>query len=541
VVSADLKFILLQATRSALFLTPVKSGRRASFGVPLNFELPENLRLGRVYSDISVFAKFVSGCVNQAGFGTKKIVFCIEDDNVICKEYQHLPCKSKNLLSFAKLEAESVLSDNIDDYLIQNYEYGRQNEVTGKMTSSLFAAKSVLISEIKKSFSKYDLHVMKIVPPVSGLLYAAKTAIDSKGKTVAVLDLSFEKTRLIVLHEGFPIFLRTFEAIYDDIIEILIKSKGLSYRDTVELIQNYGVYGVSSANPASQDAGQITTLLDACASEAVRNIRMVLSSERLELNKMVLCGSMSTLPNFGEFWNQLDLDIPIDTVDLCAATSTLPEVNREARKAGCRISSFFTVSGLLSAKKADDIDFLNTVKAKTNARTRNVAVLALITAIALGVMALEPLLYSSKLSQNAQDKAALTDVKYTEIKELLNTQNELNTQLSHGKSDQKLLPQDKSKTIDVTQQLFEQVTAKAKSVDTFNVDNSVGIVTLSFETGTYSDYLTIKKEIESNGYFVISIPFTVAPGDTGKYVCSVTLSWKDFVPLSPSSKGGASK
>ncbi len=540
-MQADMKVILIQTTRNALFLTPVKSGRRASFGVPRNFELPGNMRMGGAYSDLNEFAKFVSDCIAKSKFGIKKIIFCIEDDNVICKEYQHLPCKSKNLLSFAKLEADSVLSDNINDYLLQNYEYGRQNEVTGKMTSSLFAIKSSLVSSITKIFSKFDLHVKKIVPPVGGLLYASKKAIDSHGKTIAVLDLSFEKTRLIVLHEGFPIFIRTFEAIYDDIAEIIMKSRAVSYDETVDLIHSYGVYGVNSANPTSESANQITTLLDTCASEAVRNIRMVLSSERLELNKMVLCGAMATLPNFSEFWNQLGLDVPIETIDLCVATSKLPEVNATARRAGYRISSFFTVSGLLSARKTDDIDFLNTVKAKSSAKMKNVSVLALITVFALGVMALEPLLYSLKFTQSTQDKAALTAVKYTEIKQLLKTQNDLSTQLTHTKSDQEMLPQHKSKAMNVTQQLFDQITAKTKSVDTFNIDNTAGNIVIAFQTVTYSDYLIIKKTIETNGYFNIAVPFTATINDTGTYSCSVTLTWKDFVALNPSGKVGGTK
>ena len=540
-VTADLKIILLQTTRSSLSLIPAKSGRRASFGLPRNFELPEGLRMGMAFSDIPMFAKFVRSCVEKAKLGTKKIVFCLEDDNLICKEYQHLPCKSKNLLSFARLEADSVLSDNVDDYLIQNYEYGRQNEVTGKITSSLFVAKSKLILDIKKNFSKYGLRVVKVTPPVSGLLNAAKSAINSKGKTVAVLDLSFEKTRLIVLHDGFPVFQRTFESIYDDIIEILMKNKTVSFDDTVSLINSYGVYGVSSPDLTSEAANQISTLLDTGANEVVRNIRMVLSSERLELSKIILCGAMSSLPNYSEFWNQLGLDIPLETIDLCAAAGKLPKINEKVRKSGFRPASFFTVSGLLTAKKADDIDFLNVMKARSSTRTVNFTVLALVTVSVIGVMALEPLLYSLRLSQNAQDKAALTDVKYTEIAGLLKTQSELTAQLTHVKSDRELLPFGKSKTMNPTKQLFDQVKTKAKSITTFNIDNTVGIVALTFETASYNDYLLIKKEIESNGYFNIQIPFTASLSQGGTYSCSVTLSWKDFVPFVSSSKGGGTK
>lgn len=533
---ADLKIILLQATRNALLLTPMKSGHRVSFGIPQNFELPANMRASEIYSDIPLFARFVRGCVDKANFGTKKVVFCLEDDQVISKEYQHLPCKSKNLLSFAKLEADSVLSDDIDDYIIQNYEYGLKNEVTGKMTSSLFVVKNKLISEITKNFSRCGLHVIKVTPPVSGLLYAAKAAIDSKGKTVAVLDLSFEKTRLLVLHEGFPVFQRTFEPIYDDIIEILMKSKSISYQEAVALISSYGAYGTSSADPSSEAFGQITALLDACANEAVRNIRMVISSERLELNRMVLCGAMSTLPNSSDFWNQLDLDIPLEPIELCAATGNLPQIEAKARRAGYQPAAFFTASGLLPTKKAEDIDFLKTVKIESNQRAAHSTILALITVAALGIMLLEPLLYFMKSSQNTLDKASLA--KYTEVQSLMKSQSDLTAKLAKLKGDRGELPYGKSGTTDVTKQLFEQVAAKVKSLDSFSIDTSSGSIALIFKTASYTDYLSVKESIESNAYFTVSIPFSVTLDESGICTCSVTLKWKDFVPFGAGKDGG---
>ncbi len=536
-MTASLKLILLQMTQSVLSLTDVKSGRRAVFGSPQYFELPESMRDGRAYSDIPFFAKFVRECILTAQLGTKKILFCLEDDNLVNKEYQHLPCKPRNLLSFAKLEAEAVLSDSVDGYLVQNYEYGHPNEVTGKLTSSLFAAKSKLITGIKRGFSQYGLHVVKIVPPIGGLLYAAKTAVESKGQTVAVLDSGFEKTRLLVLHDGFPIFARTFESIYEDIIEIVQKDKSVSFRDAVGLVNIRGVYGEASPNPDSAAATQVAALLDASANEAIRNIRMVISSERLELNRIVLCGAMSVLPNFNEFWNQLGLDIPLEKIDACAAAGGLPEISTKAHTAGLSPAAFFSAYGILAAKKADDLDFLNAVKAKSSSRAANIAVLALITLLAFGVMALEPILYTMKVAQNQLDSLALTAAEATGIKDLLQKQSDLTTRLAGAKNDLTLLPFGKSKTEEITKQLSDQIAAKVTSLN-FTVDNGQGSVTLTFNVASYDDYLAVKHTIETNGYFTISIPFSTSSQSDGAYSCSVVLNVKDFTPLDSGKDGG---
>lgn len=533
-----MKMILLQITRSVLSLTEVKSGRRAAFGLPRNFELPENMKDGRVYSDIPLLAKFVKECTVKAQMRCKNIIFCIEDDGLISKEYQHLPCKRKNLLSFARLEAEAVLPDSVEDYLIQNYEYGHPNEVTGKLTSALFAAKSKLIAGIRRSFAQRGLRVVKIVPPIGGLLYAAKTAINSKGQTVAVLDLGFEKTHLLVLHDGFPVFQRTFESIYEDIIDIVRKEQSVSFRNAAGLVNSWGVYGETSPDPSSEAARHIATLLDASANEAVRNIRMVLSSERLELNRIVLCGAMSTLPNFIEFWNQLGLDVSLESIDLGTATRRLPEVRPAARSAGLRPASFFGASGLLAAKKTDDIDFLKAVKAKSGAQAANIAVLAIVTILALGIMALEPLLYTMKTAQIRLDTLALTAAEATGIKDTLQKQTDLNSAIASMKKDRDMLPFGKSKTEEIAKKLADQIAAKSVSVSSVAVDNAAGSITVSFVTANYNTFLTIKHDIEADGYFSISNPFSATFESNGTCSCSLVLRVSNFTPWNSGSKDG---
>ncbi len=528
--------ILLQITRSVLSLTCVKSGRRAAFDLPRSFELPENLKDGRGYTDIPLLAKFTKECILKAQLNCKNILFCIEDDGLVSKEYQHLPSKRKNLLAFARLEAEAVLSDNIDDYLIQNYEYGHTNEITGKLTSVLFASKSKLIAGIRRSFAQRGLRVVKIVPPIGGLLYAAKTAINSSGQTVAVLDLGFEKTHLLVLHEGFPVFQRTFESIYEDILNILCEEQSVSFRDAIGLVNSWGVYGES--NPSGEASKRISTLLDASANEVVRNIRMVLSSERLELNRIVFCGAMSTLPNFIDFWNQLGLDVPLESIDIGTATRKLPEVRPAARSAGLRPASFFGASGLLSAGKADDIDFLKAVKAKSGAQAANITVMVVLTLVAMGIMALEPIWEAVSTAQVQLDHIALTAAEATGIKDSITKQTELTNAIASAKKDRDKLPFGKSKTEEIAEKLTEQIGSKSKAVSSIAVDNNTGSISVSFTVANYDTFLTMKHNIESNGYFVISGPFSATFQPDGTCSCNLILQVNQFTPWETNSKEG---
>ncbi|MBW7571553.1 type IV pilus biogenesis protein PilM [Caproiciproducens faecalis] len=524
--------ILLQTTRSALYLTWVKYTRKPVFGLPQCFELPESMRDGKECNDLPAFARYVQECAKSVKMGTNKIIYCLEDDHIISKEYQHLPCKKKDLLKLAELEAETVLQDGVDEYMIQNYEYNRVNPMTGKLTSSLFAVKTKLLGEIRKNFSKYGLHVIKIVPPISGLLHAGKKIPAERNQTIALLDFDYTKTRLVLFQNGMPVFQRTFETVFDDIVEIIMRNRSVSFADAVRSVTAYG-FTVENDETAAQ---QISDLLDACVSEAIRNIRMVLSSERLELNRLILCGGLSIVPKFDEFCAKLELDIPIENVASCSVPQ--PALNAAAKRAGFQPSAFYSEAGLLSAKKSEDIDFLLLVKAISSTHAANVAVLVLITLLAVGVMALEPIVYLSALKQQAQDNSSLNGSKYEAVKDLLQEQSELEQRLSKLKNDQKLLPSGKSNAKEMTGQLISQITAKAKSVDSCDLDNMTGTVALTFTTANYNGYLTIKNQVESNGYFSIAVPFRVDIGTDGGCTCSVSLKVKDFTPSVSGGKEG---
>lgn len=524
-----MKLIVLQTTVRALYLTKVTTGRNPIFDAPKCFELPKELQNGKIYYAIPSFAKFVRSCMNSLNKNEgNRIVFCLEDDNVISKEYQHLPCKTKELLKLASLEAETVLHGNINDYTIENYEYNYPNPVTGKLKSSLFAVNSKLILDLKTEFNKCGLYIIKIVPPISGLLYAAKNFLDTKNQIIGVLDVSYEKTRIVLLENGFPIFQRTFEPVFDEIIEILMAEHSLSYRDAVKLIFEHGFFGNDSCTPKTSAEHQIVSLIDAALSEAVRNIRMVLSSERLEPDKLIVCGILESIPNFEEFLENLELDFPFDTIESC--TNHFPNISKDAKTSKFYPSRFFTLFGLLSVKESEEIDFLNSIKSKSHIKTSNFVVLALVTIFTICFMTLLPNRYKSMLKQQEEDKAELRNPKYSEIISLLDKNNKLDNELLKIENNKELLTTHKSTTNTAIDELLSEVVSKVKSVENCEYDSKSGKITIAFLTSDYNDYLTLKKSIEANDCFDISVPFRAEKSENNGYICNVTLTIKGFKP-----------
>lgn len=532
-----MKTIFLQIGRNTLRLTPVKTGKRPVFGPARIFGLPETMQGGNAFSDLPRFAGFIKDCAASAKFGCRRFMLCLDDDGMVSREYQHLPAKPKNLIAFARLEADAVLPDSIDEYVLLNCEYGHLSETTGKLTGSLFAAKNDLIAGLKKSFRRAGMKLVKVTPPAAGLLITAQSILPTFGQTAAVLDLGYEKMRLLVLHNGYPVFLRSFGGIYEDILEIVMREKSASVQDAAALVRKYGV--TADGSLSAQASAQISTLLDAGASELVRNIRMVLSSERLELDRIVFCGIMASLPNMGDFWNQLELDIPLENMERRAPTGSLPKLTPKAAAGGVHSSDFIMASGVVSKKASKKFDFLTALNYRSGKSPGNVAALALITFLAVCIMALQPALLAVKNMRAAQDTAALSDAKYAGVQSLLQQEQQLNSRKSTQQADRSALPYGKSKTERAAALLWSQISGKVASVQTYTVDNTAGTVSLSFQVADFDSYLAVKQAIESGKAFQLAAPFTVTAAGKN-YVCSVQLKIIGFQTYSQS-KGGEAK
>ncbi|MFZ2538241.1 MAG: hypothetical protein WAX04_05020 [Oscillospiraceae bacterium] len=535
-----MKTILLQITRNSLYLTLVQKEHKYIFDMPQCFELPQNMINGKEFDDIFEFAKFVCECVKISNYDTRKIIFCIENDTIIKKEFQHLPCKKKNLLAFARLEAETVLKDNINDYMILNYEYGRTNTITGKLTSTLFAIKTKLIDEITKNFLKCGLEVIKIVPSISGVLNQSKTIIDSHGKTSAFLELGFESTHLVIMSNEHIVFQRTLETVYDDIIAVLMKSKSLSFLDAHKLVDTYGFYGDEDVKQDLESTKLISMLLETSINEIIRNIRMVLSSERLELNSIVICGRLSKVKGFLGLFNDFELDIPIEILDVDNALLNLPQISNNAKEGGYYPSDFLSANGICTSKNTEVIDFLNIIRAKSDTRALILGIFALLTSLMICFMIINPVIYVSKLNQQNADKVTLDNVNYLVVKELLLQAQTLNTSLKNLETDNKLLPIGKSNTEETVKQIFNDFNLKVETITNFELDNSTGIVTILFKTKSYNDLLQVKHNIETNDYFYIAIPFTSEKSED-IYTCNFAVRAKNFVPIKANVEGGELK
>ena len=363
---------VMQVSRSLLILTPAEydkpeatiqiSAKKNSvpiptiFGAPQIFELKDSLK-DHPMQKADELAQFVKRCAESIGLNLGDVFVCIEDeDNVVSTEYTHPAAKDKMLPAYARVEAEKILHGDIAQYTIIHSEYGYQFGKAKKnedLQAALFAMSSKTIADIRMEFEKEGIHVVKIIPPITALIYAGKQQMNSATKTVALISIDFVATRLVILHNGAPIFQQSFSSVLEDIAEMISLEFGISPLGAIDLIRENGL-GVCDRCNDPNTRKQTMGMLDNAAGEVLRTLRMVISTQKVDIDQIVICDSLSKLSNLSNYCRSIGLTAPIENVSNIYTQGVVPpQVTEVAKDKDYNSGCYVTLNAILNMSVAE--------------------------------------------------------------------------------------------------------------------------------------------------------------------------------------------
>ena len=522
---------VLQITRGLLILTPAEydkpeggfagKNKRSSipttFSVPQIFELNESLK-DHPFEKAEELAAFVKRCAESVSMELGDVFVCIEDEDVlITKEYKHAPAKDKLLPTFARVEAEAVLHQEVDKYTILNFEYGQQygkQNKTDEISASLFAMNTGMLTDIRAAFEKENIRLAKVTPPIAGMLYTAKEDVNSATRAIAVISMDFAATRLVVLHNGAPVFQQSFSSVLEDIAEMFSLEFGMSKMGAIDLIRQEGL-GVCNKCKSASTRKQTMTMLDNAAGEILRNLRMVISTKRLDIDEIVLIDALAKLPNIANYCRQVGLTAPMENITrLFSGGSQPPVAAALAAEKGYDTTSFITLNGVLTMPPADANLLMGETNILTGLSQSGSSKLGKLITTGVGVVAalwmVGTLGWWGLLEvQKTNDTQELNDKKYADAKQLIADEALWEKQAASVEANLELLPKTSLKAADVTTQLFSQVMEKVKACDGFDVDNENYTVSTEFDIDNLDTYVSLKNEIDEAGYFKVGDTYEI--------------------------------
>lgn len=520
---------VMQVSRSLLILTPAEYDKPEAtvqisakknnvpsptvFGAPQIFELKDSLK-DHPMQKADELAQFVKRCAQSIGLNLGDVFVCVEDeDNVVSTEYTHPAAKDKMLPAYARVEAEKILHGDIAQYTIIHSEYGYQFGKAKKaedLQAALFAMSSKTIADIKIEFEKEGIHVVKIIPPITALIHAGKEQMNSATKTVALISLDFVATRLVILHNGAPIFQQSFSSVMEDIAEMLSLEFGISPLGAIDMIRENGL-GVCDRCNDPNTRKQTMGMLDNAAGEILRTLRMVISTQKIDIDQIVICDALSKLSNLSNYCRSIGLTAPIENVSSIYTTGAkLPLATEVAVDKGYNSSCYVTLNAILSMDVGDgnflggesglaSLQKTSTIGGKI---TAGIAIAAGVWMVAIGAS----WIFLNIRQQN--DKNALNDPIFTETKQLLKDQEDYTKKLNNLESDKALLPRTIVHVEDVTKELFDLPNNNACAIQSIKIDNSDSTIKAEVLTSDFPKFVDLRSFIEEKKYFTVSADMT---------------------------------
>lgn len=522
---------VLQITRGLLILTNAeydkpeggfaaknkRSSLPTNFSVPQIFELNDSLK-DHPFEKAEELAAFVKRCAESVSMELGDVFLCIEDEDVlITKEYKHAPAKEKLLPTFARVEAENVLHQEVDKYTILNFEYGQQYGKSNKaeeISASLFAMNTGLLTDIRIGFEKENIRIAKITPPIAGMLYTAKEDINSATRAVAVISMDFAATRLVVLHNGAPVFQQSFSSVLEDIAEMFSLEFGISKMGAIDLIRQEGL-GVCNKCKSAATRKQTMTMLDNAAGEILRNLRMVISTKRLDIDEIVLIDALAKLPNISNYCRQVGLTAPIENVTrLFSGGSQPPTAAASASEKGYDTTSFITLNGILTMPPGEANLLMGEANVLSGLGDAGGSKLGKLITTGVGVIAalwmVGTLGWWGLLEvQKTNDTQELNDKKYADAKQLIADEALWEKQAASVEANLALLPTTSLKAADVVTNLFEQVKDKVKACEGFEIDSEAYTASTEVDIDNLDAYVALKNEIDEQGYFKVGDTYEI--------------------------------
>ncbi len=543
-----MKFTILQICNELICLTPAETikvklqtevnnknrslfsnqNTQTIFGVPQIFELPEELKETALAGGAK-FAEFVSECGKLSGISLSEIMIVPDKQSLATKEYQHTQAKKKFLDGFAVQETEAVISDSTSNYSIINFPYGTQyGKSTAKteLTSALFAMPLSLIENLRKDFEKHNIKIIKIIPQDTAMLLGSSSIINSVNKVVALLSIDLFSVRITVINNGEIQYSQMFESPLPEIAHYIADEKQISYLEAISYIEEEGVVSFLNSEVSPLNLRSVQSTLDYTTGDIIRNVRMMLASKKLEINKVYLCDHFSLMPDLTKYMRQYGFLMEVEDVGVSYKPENIPIVTDTAVEIGYKSSSFFTLSNIVTLANMNTCDLLHGINSAKNKNSNLGKYLTVALGVIVGVsMVAVGGLYAFNNIMLYMSQQMVADPKYDPAKQVIADTNEYNTKIANVNNDVLTLPVVADEVSNIVDETFKQVTENVEFVSSYSFDNIGNQISLTFVVDDFEAYVKLKDEINSNEYFKVVIPVTYTQNsDEGNGTCTTVLS-----------------
>lgn len=488
---------MISILMSATTLVAVK---KQKLGVKPLFTMPINIEDGGVLG----VAQRYKQRLRQGKIRDKRVQITLLE-NIIYKEFSHVPTSQKAAAGYAVLEARTVLREQARNYIINHIDYGKYQNKNNEEVSLLLAAPTALLKALQTAFLSCGFSIHGIHSAFDAYMAACNNvAVPLMGKkSFVAIDFGLEHTVMNVYCNGLLASQRRLHGYSTALTSFIMADTGCSEIEAVMKLRE-------TALP-EQLHEKVKEALLSFIWDTLRTVRVVTAPLSVNLDEFFLSGDMCE--------NKALRTLLAETLELpCTFAS---DVDCSSLRVTTLKSSLFMHAGA-ALSPMDLLAEIRIAKKNTIFDVGVCATLTIIVAIGLLTQPFVLLLRNSALDSAKSNYQALHLVKDALDRSIIAA-----SKISGIASRKEALAKYASnagETLPATANLF---TSAGLTLGTLSYDGLTGTYNISFTADSKETFLKLKDKIYANPEYYLNLNLSTAEDESGTIICTLT-----FVPVS---------
>lgn len=509
------------------------SGKTSCINKMRQFDLPDDLENGGFTKNTAVSADFIASCIERGKLSKEKALLFLGESFVMHKEYTHESTKPANLLSLACLEADAILPENQGTFIIENEWYGPRKNKAGLQISAIFAINEETVSDLTKLLKEKGIKVIGVFPAAIAHTDLVKKLIGSSiggtvfaDKTVAAIYFSDHETRISIFHNGELIHQRADEQLMEEFFRNVAAAYNISVNEAFDLCLKNGFQPDSGVNREYKDAyDQMQDAGAAMLSKMARFINILLTSEDLKLDHIIISGAPAAIPGFPGLISEC-FDVRCSTID-----DFREELSGDVRLGGelkDRYNLFHRLALLkgIDYKKYKELNFLSKGIKRKKERQKTILVCLFIFIAMVIIMSILPVSYFIANKDYDRNIAMLESPEYMEMQKLLEEQRSVMIQVAAVNEERENLPFGDSHLGQSLEILKKELLA-GTSIISMSFDETAKTINAVVSTSDLDSFLTAKNRVNSMEEFDVLPSFAFSKKE-GLWNCEISIKLSGY-------------
>lgn len=469
-----------------------KQGTKYLFTIPLEIE----------NGGIAGVAERCKSQLVSMGIKSRKVTITLLE-NIVYKEFSHMPASEKAVAGFADLEARTVLREQANMYSVEYLRYGTFKNRSGEETDLLLATPKILLQSLLAGFATSGFSIERLHSGFDSFTAAcAAAALPAMGdKCFVALDFGYEHTLINVYSNGLLASQRRLHGFSSSLIPLIMKKHSLSEAEALNhLITTDFSFALDDAEKEA---------ITGFVWDILRTVRVVCAPLGITIEEFFLSGDGCQSSDFNAIVDE-NFSLPLtyaNDLNLSALSCTTPS-NGMFIHGGAILSQKDLLSQLRVAKKNNIFDL------------SVCAVLTIIIALGLLAQPFAVVLKQTMLSSATQRYEALLPIQnaFDELTAINTKLRNINIRLDALDT----YSSNVGTTLAEVESLFQP---QGLSITNLVFDGTTGLYNVYFTADSKETFLILKDSIYSNPNYFLNLTLSSTLEDqSNKYNCVLTFT-----------------